>query len=147
MKICPFCGYENTEDSRFCEGCGKQIAQEAQVSGENQNGYTQRGPMVNNLGQYNQPQQSYGYIPPNNAQNIPPEYKPLGMWAYFGYDLLMAIPLVGLIVAIIFSFTSTNINLKNYARSKFCWIIISVIIYIILLAIIGAAVGSASYLY
>jgi len=24
------------------------------------------------------------------------DYKPLGMWAYFGYDILFAIPLIGL---------------------------------------------------
>lgn len=147
MKICPFCGYENTEDSRFCEGCGKQIAQEAQSSGVNRDVYAQGAAAGNNSVQYNQPQQPYGYAQPNSVQNIPPEYKPLGMWAYFGYDLLMNIPIVGLIVAIIFSFTSTNINLKNYSRSKFCWIIITAILYIILFAVIGAAVGSAYYLY
>ena len=93
MKICPFCGYENTEDSRFCEGCGKQIAQEAQSTGANRDGYVQGGAAGNNSVQYNQPQ-PYGYAQPNSVQNIPAEYKPLGMWAYFGYDLLMAIPIV-----------------------------------------------------
>ena len=65
--------------------------------------------------------------------NIPEEYKPLSMWQYFGYQILFALPLIGFIILLIFSFGGTkNINLKNYARSFFCYFILMLIIIAIL---------------
>ena len=66
-------------------------------------------------------------------------YRPLSPWAYFGYSLLFAIPLVGLILLIILSFSAKNINLKNYARSYFCKLALILIVVgvIILLTIFG----------
>lgn len=61
-------------------------------------------------------------------------YKPLSPWAYFGYGLLFAIPVVGIILIIIMSFSAKNINLKNFARS-FC------IFLLLALIIAGAAAG------
>ena len=59
---------------------------------------------------------------------LPKSYKPIGMWGYFGYDILFSIPIVGLICIIIFAFgESNNKNLRNYARSKFCWAIIALV--------------------
>lgn len=64
-----------------------------------------------------------------NGQSIPPEYAPISMWGYFGYQLLFAIPCVGFVLAIVFSFTSSNVNVKNFARSTFCvWIIAAIVI-------------------
>lgn len=60
--------------------------------------------------------------------NIPSNYKPLSAWAYFGYQLLFAIPLVGFILLLVFSFSDDNINRRNFARSYFCALLIGVII-------------------
>ena len=67
--------------------------------------------------------------------NIPEEYKPISMWGYFGYQLLFAIPCVGLIFLLVFAFGGNqNVNVKNFARSQFCGlIIIGAIIAIILI--------------
>ncbi len=67
--------------------------------------------------------------------NVPAEYKPIGMWGYFGYEILFAIPVVGLICLIIFAFAPRNKNLKNFARSKFCVLILSFVITVVLIAI------------
>ena len=76
--------------------------------------------------------------------NIPEEYKPISMWGYFGYQLLFGIPCIGFIVLLVFAFGGTkNINLKNYARSYFCVLIIVAILVAILVAIFG--VGAASF--
>jgi len=72
-------------------------------------------------------------------QNIPNEYKPLSPWAYFGYNILFAIPIVGFILLIIFSFNNDNINRRNFARSYFCIYLIIVII-LVLSVVIGGAV-------
>ena len=74
--------------------------------------------------------------------NVPSEYKPISMWGYFGYELLFGIPLIGLIIFLVFAFGgSGNINVKNFARSKFCYLILWFVIMIVLVAI-GAATGA-----
>ena len=75
--------------------------------------------------------------------SLPEKYRPLSAWAYFGYQILFAIPLVGLICLIVFSLSSTNINRRNFARSYFCVYIIVVVILIIVLV---AAGGCAAFL-
>lgn len=66
--------------------------------------------------------------------NGPEEYRPISMWGYFGYEILFSIPIVGLICLIVFSITARNQNLKNFARSYFCFLIIAVILIGILAA-------------
>lgn len=58
---------------------------------------------------------------------IPTEYEPIGMWGYFGYELLFSIPLIGWIFCICFAFMAHNRNLRNFARSQFCYLILFVI--------------------
>ena len=71
---------------------------------------------------------------------IPKEFKPISMWGYFGYELLFAIPVVGFIFLIVFSFGGTeNRNLKNFARSYFCLLVIC----IVLIVLLGVAAGGA----
>lgn len=66
--------------------------------------------------------------------NVSEEYRPISMWGYFGYQLLFSIPLIGFILICVFSFGGTkNINLKNFARSHFCLLIIGVILVMIVL--------------
>jgi len=67
--------------------------------------------------------------------NIPSNYKPLSPWAYFGYQILFTIPLVGFILLIVFSFSNENINRRNFARSYFCSLLIAVIIFIVFFAL------------
>jgi hypothetical protein len=61
------------------------------------------------------------------------KYRPLSPWAYFGYNLLFSVPVVGFVFLIIFSFNNKNINRRNYARSFFCG-------YLLFLVIITAVV-------
>ena len=75
---------------------------------------------------------------------IPEEYKPISMWGYFGYELLFSIPCVGFIVLLVFAFGGNkNVNVKNFARSYFCYFIIVAVLTDILVAIFG--VGAASF--
>ena len=67
------------------------------------------------------------------------EFKPITMWGYFGYELLFSIPLVGFILLIVFSTGGTrNVNLKNFARSYFCYYIIVAVITAIVFGILLA---------
>jgi hypothetical protein len=65
--------------------------------------------------------QKYGYTGPE-------QFRPLSPWAYVGYSILFAIPLIGLILLIVFSCSSDNINRRNYARSFWCFLILGAII-------------------
>lgn len=71
--------------------------------------------------------------------NLPSEYRPLSPWTYFGYSILFAIPVVGFILLIIFSFDNSNINRRNYARSFFCVYVLAFIAFIILI-ILGVSI-------
>ncbi len=76
------------------------------------------------------------------------EYKPITMWGYFGYEILFSIPLVGFILLLVFAFGGTkNVNLKNFARSYFCYTIIVLILIGILVAVLtgmGVTAGLSS---
>jgi hypothetical protein len=70
---------------------------------------------------------------PDFNPNIPPEYQPITMWGYFAYEILFSIPCIGLISLIFFSFGGAkNVNLRNFARSYFCFLIIACIVFALL---------------
>lgn len=58
------------------------------------------------------------------------EFRPLSPWAYFGYSLLYSIPILGFIMMIINSFSSSNINKRNFTRSFWCVYIIGFIVFL-----------------
>ncbi|MBD9097622.1 MAG: ABC transporter permease [Ruminococcaceae bacterium] len=65
---------------------------------------------------------------------LPPKYRPLNAWEYFGYTLLFSIPIVGFICMIVFAFNDSNINRRSFARSYFCSLLIAAIFAGIILA-------------
>ncbi len=73
-----------------------------------------------------------------DVNSIPQEYQPISMWGYFGYQILFALPIIGWIILLIFSFGGTkNINVRNFARSYFCVLIIFAIVVFVLTTVIG----------
>ena len=72
----------------------------------------------------------------NNGVQIPSEYKPISAWGYVGWDLLFSIPVAGFIVLLVFACGGcNNINLKKYARSKFCAALLAFIIVFVLVLV------------
>ena len=57
----------------------------------------------------------------------------VGTGAFFGLEFLFALPLIGFICCIIFSFAPKNRNLKHYARGKLIWSIIALVLSILLI--------------
>lgn len=100
----------------------------------------------NQNGNYNQnvnynPNANYTY---KNDPSIPPYYRPLSPWAYFGYNILFAIPLIGWIFLIVYAFDNSNINRKNYARSYFVVYLLVIILIVVFGAIGFGAAGIMS---
>ena len=62
----------------------------------------------------------------------PRQFKPISAWGYIGYSILFAIPIIGFILLIVFSFSDGNINRRSYARSYFCWLLIGLIVSILI---------------
>lgn len=75
--------------------------------------------------------------------NLDERYKPITMWGYFGYQILFAIPVIGFIALLVCAFNK-NYNVRNFARSYFCVVIIALVIIGILLALgVGGALLTA----
>ena len=172
--ICTNCGKENVDTAAFCESCGTKLTPAAPAAPEVSAAPEVNTATVSEATTVTAPQPQYTppqpqYVPPQNQYTppqprpvqatpynnyapvakpatpvIPPEYKPLSGWAYFGWQLLFAIPLVGFILLIVFACGGThNINLRNFARSYFCALLIAAIlaiIGIILTLVFGASV-------
>ncbi len=146
---CPNCGAPLGPNDKFCTSCGSLI--KAQTADQNQ--YSAPPPQYNAVPtQYNSAPAS-SYAPPvqpvqvvtptvNSAPEIPYQYRPLSAWAYWGYSILFAIPLVGFILLIVFSFSDENINRRNFARSYFCWLLIAIIVTVVLLLLGVSFLGS-----
>ena len=66
------------------------------------------------------------------ARNLPQEFRPIGAWAYWGYSILFAIPIVGFIALIICACSRSNINRRSFARSYFIRLLIVAIVLLIL---------------
>lgn len=80
---------------------------------------------------YAMPQQS-GYYPHLTEEQLPAKFKPLGAWAYLGWNIIFVIPVVGIIMLLIKAFGNTeNVNLQNYARFICYMYILGILIGII----------------
>lgn len=163
---CKQCGTENGENMSFCKECGaplkkyeiphiKDTQTTSQTSASNtssgSHNFGNNASKNTNSGFYDFENNTPGYVKTNNFINdfgsgasttstIPSEYKPISMWGYFGYEVLFSIPFIGFIALLIFSFGGTqNQNLKNFARSYFCFLILAIIFVFFILGGSGIA--------
>lgn len=118
--ICSHCGTDNINDAKHCTNCGAALDTATQQTVSN-------------------PAPVYNSRPVQTA-----DYRPISMWGYFGYELLFSIPLIGFIMLLVFSFGGTqNVNVKNFARSYFCYFIIVAILAVVAIVLIASAGGLA----
>ena len=164
---CPNCGNELLDGACFCNNCGTPITNQEQQY--NQQTYAQQQYSQQQYDQqqyaqqqqYSQPQyeqqqyaqqqyvqQSYQQPVYRNEPQIPEEYQPISMWGYFGYELLFSIPCIGFILLLVFSFGGArNKNLKNFARSYFCFLIVFAIIIVLIAMTVGVGAGFGAMRY
>ena len=111
---CPVCGSPLEEGVKFCTVCGtKLVPAPAQPTAQQP------------------PQQPVR----QNTSEIAQQYRPLGPWAYLGLNILFAIPIIGFIFLLVFTFSDKNINRRNYARSYWCALLVVIIIAVVFFSI------------
>lgn len=127
---CTNCRAKLEDDSVFCPVCGTPVNREKASGNEKDN--------KNEKAKYEkEPREEEKQNPMFTGmqiRNYNPDldYKPIGMWGYFFYTILLNIPVVGWIFIILFSLGVTkNINLRNFARSWFCVYIVGIIFFVI----------------
>ena len=149
--FCPKCGTEVSDDKAFCPECGNPLKSQAQqASGAQQAAGAQQASEGQQTVEAQQSWQATGAQsgarphPQVQFQSdtvvLPDEYKPISMWGYFGYEILFSIPIVGFIVLIVLSINGKNQNVKNFARSYFCF---TIIVLILLVSVAGAGASAA----
>ena len=149
--FCPKCGTEVSDEKAFCPECGNPLKSQAQqASGAQQAAGAQQASEGQQTAGAQQSWQATGSQngarphPQVQFQSdtvvLPDEYKPISMWGYFGYEILFSIPIVGFIVLIVLSINGKNQNVKNFARSYFCF---TIIVLILLVSVAGAGASAA----
>lgn len=116
---------------------GNVKSKDAQYADRHATGTPGTGNVYNNVHM----DSNYGMI---TEDQLPARYRPIGAWAYLGWTLLFSIPIAGLIIALVFALGNTeNINLRNFARSMFCYL---AVVAILVLLIVGGAGCTAGML-
>ena len=134
MKFCTKCGFKLEDHYLVCPNCGCAVEEPAKAAP-----VSQPAPQP-----VPQPYAAPSRTAPVAAADLPDQYKPLSPWAYFGLNLLFAVPIVGFIFLIVFSFKKTNINRRNYARSFFCALLIAAAVFItflLVMLVLGKSTG------
>lgn len=70
-----------------------------------------------------------------NEKEFSSSFAPLSAFAYFGYQILFSIPVIGVICLIVCALFAGNRNLRNFARSYFCKYIVIAIVVLLLFTI------------
>lgn len=68
------------------------------------------------------------------------QYRPLSPWAYFWYSVLFTIPVIGWIALLVITFSTTNINRRNFARAYWCGLLIAILIGLIIAGLSAAGI-------
>lgn len=126
MPFCENCGKPTYPLDTVCSNCGTPIKQTAR-------------PVAT-------PAPTYARtVDEEPAQGSP--YAVLSSWSFVGTLLLMAIPLVGFILAIVWAASSTgNLNRRNLARANLLILGIVLALYIVVIIAVVAIGGSAFFL-
>lgn len=110
---CKNCGESVTEGFKFCEYCGAEIENIANVKEENKKEENEK-------------------VYTNRTSSKPVRIEntePLTMGQYLGMMLLLVIPVIGIILLIFWSLsTKTNVNRKNFSRAALIIFILTIVL-------------------
>ena len=119
--FCTKCSSKIPDGSIFCPECGQRL------------NTAQAVPQIppRQTPQYAQPQPQPRPGVSRQVPQVPvldPQSAPLTTGNFFWMPVILAIPVVGLIVLLVWAFSkSANLNRKHYARATLIWLLISLI--------------------
>lgn len=162
--ICPNCGNTVEDGNVFCMHCGAKLFRPTPNPNSSTEGRVLRSPSHStSTHETYRPEPSASTVQPAppvqpvqpiviqqheiTEADLPPRLRPLSAWAYFGYTLLFAIPIVGFIFLIVFSFNGSNVNRRSFARSFWCALLLGIIVFVTILLVVLIAGGSVSDLF
>ncbi len=118
--ICKHCGMINEDGVNFCQDCGRPLVSTLSTTISTPAAAISQVPADIPV----QPDLQEP-TPQANTSITSPEGKPISAWGYYGYKLLFSIPIAGFILLIVFSCgVSSNVNLRNFARSYWCELLV-----------------------
>ena len=145
-KKCPHCGGILRDGAKFCIHCGKAL----HAPQSTQDSYRIPGTAQND----NPPQHPYGApVPPQDGYRRTPQYTPidptvperLSVLDYFVMFIVTNIPIVGLILALFWGFSSTTgVNRKNFARAILIMRVIQYVLTLLYVLIVVLVMQSGS---
>ncbi len=157
--ICKQCGAPLEAGNKFCMTCGApaEAATAQSVQPQQSQAYQASQPQQAYTAQqtYQVPQQPAGkqqkqkkqktvYIDPNAPGPNSP-YEPITTKGYIGIALLMAIPVVGIILAIVWACGGCRkVNKRNFARAMLIMMVIALILSLVIGGIGGLLVKKAA---
>ncbi len=131
---CPKCSNEISPESSFCGNCGSKIEKSREAEPEK----TIQPPEVKETPQKAAVSESASPPPPPPMPTAAEQgyvmtdkaSQPLGIGKYLLVMFVFSIPLVNVIMMIVWSISSKNINLRNFAIAAFIWIVIIIVVII-----------------
>ena len=71
------------------------------------------------------------------AKNYDYGAKSITSWGYVRLTILYLIPVLGQLVWLLNALFAKNTNVKNFARSFFCWVVLAVVLAVLAGAVLG----------
>ena len=147
--ICPQCGANVADGNRFCSICGAEMpAVQPAAAAPTEQAYSRNtysapapGPRYN-YSQYTQPQPAPQPMPMPQPP-ADPNREPLSVGQFLLTMIVFAIPIVGFIMMLVWSFSSNvNRNRKNFALASFIMWLIGIALSVLIFVLAGAAIAA-----
>lgn len=142
--FCPNCGKNLPDNAKFCDDCGTSMSENINMDSSASNNAASQTAYV----QPEQMPRQESYQQNNYAPQytVAPEHKPLSIGDYIIMMILVAIPIVGFIMLLVWAISSnTNKNKKNYAIATLIMMAIGVVVVILFGTVIAGLFSSMAY--